>query len=255
MAFTAIYQRPGRKCVGSVRPGLVNLAEAILGDPLPPVPQDRTRIVWGLWPESFNLGAYVCRRVVGSLSLRKSAHGEGRALDVGFLEGDPEGHPSGWALAHRLVAARNQIGLSYLVWAGQSWKAGRGWRPYGGSNRHFDHIHLEVTRDSSERLSSAEAKAAVGPPTTGDDMTPEQAKQLAELHAALIARPVATNGNVEVETIDLGSPIMNANATTLKIEKKLASGPTVVNVKAIAKATVDEMVARITEFLTKRRME
>ena len=110
MAYAAVYQRPGFKCSGGARPGLVRLAEAILGDPLPPVPPDRKAgsIQYGKWPESFNLGTYNCRPVAGVLSKRLSAHGEGRALDVGFLVGDPKGHPSGWALAHRLVAARDE---------------------------------------------------------------------------------------------------------------------------------------------------
>ncbi|MCP4965724.1 MAG: extensin family protein, partial [bacterium] len=238
-------------CSGSVRPGLVRLAEAVLGDPLPPVPPNRTAIVWGLWPQSFNLGTYNCRRVAGSASLRKSAHGEGRALDVGFLVGDPSGHPSGWALAYRLVAARDQIGLSYLVWAGQSWKAGEGWRAYSGKNPHFDHIHLEVTRDSAERLSAAEAQAAVGPPTTGGVFMAlsdaEQAEVLDGVRALLAhwEDPTAPAPLVE------GSPawmFRDWNAMFRAPSRGVVvkgGAATIVNVKAIAKAVVDELVSRL----------
>ncbi|MCZ3385515.1 MAG: hypothetical protein LH630_00755 [Actinomycetia bacterium] len=85
-----------------------------------------------------------------------SAHNEGRAIDVFFEPyDDPQMRHRGWALAHWMVANADQLDVSILIYRDKIWSARRspeGWRdyvsPFGDpkdpTQRHLDHIHVEV---------------------------------------------------------------------------------------------------------------
>ena len=86
-----------------------------------------------------------------------SAHNEGRAMDV-FFEPfrDADSRRSGWAMAHWLVANADELDVGIIIYRDKIWSAWRspeGWRdyvsPFGDpkdpTQRHLDHIHVEVT--------------------------------------------------------------------------------------------------------------
>ncbi len=85
-----------------------------------------------------------------------SAHNEGRAMDV-FFEPyrDRSARHDGWAMAHWLVANADELDVSLVIYRDKIWSAYRspeGWRdytsPFGDpddpTQRHLDHIHVEV---------------------------------------------------------------------------------------------------------------
>ena len=90
-----------------------------------------------------------------------SDHPRGRACDftVGRIGAFPNAAEAsrGWVLARWLQLNADALGVSYLVWDGQIWSAGRadeGWRPYTGggiydsteaTGGHYDHVHVSVT--------------------------------------------------------------------------------------------------------------
>ncbi len=99
-----------------------------------------------------NLGIYNCRPVAGSASL--SLHGEGRACDLGVPVG------AAWAqtLADGLVASSAELGVQLVIHNRKVW-SGRhpfdGWRAYGGSNPHTDHLHVELSWQAARDLTAA----------------------------------------------------------------------------------------------------
>lgn len=85
-----------------------------------------------------------------------SAHNEGRAIDVFFEPYDDQlMRHHGWALAHWMVANADELDVSIIIYRDNIWSAARspeGWRdytsPFGApkdpTQRHLDHIHVEV---------------------------------------------------------------------------------------------------------------
>ncbi len=85
-----------------------------------------------------------------------SAHNEGRAIDVFFEPyADPQMRHHGWAIAHWLVANADQLDVGIIIYRDKIWSAWRspeGWRDYASpfgdpkdpTQRHLDHIHVEV---------------------------------------------------------------------------------------------------------------
>ena len=86
-----------------------------------------------------------------------SAHNEGRAIDV-FFEPyqDRQSRYGGWAMAHWLVAHADELDVGIIIYRDKIWSAWRspeGWRdyvspfgdPHDPTQRHLDHIHVEVT--------------------------------------------------------------------------------------------------------------
>ncbi|MGN6035896.1 M23 family metallopeptidase [Brevibacterium casei] len=87
-----------------------------------------------------------------------SEHPLGRACDVAF--GNAIGqYPSptqldlGWEVTNWLIDHTDTLGIEYLIWQGQIWSPGSGWRDYGGGGMHdpedvtgghWDHLHITV---------------------------------------------------------------------------------------------------------------
>jgi hypothetical protein len=106
----------------------------------------------------YNLGIYNCRSVRGGSTT--SLHGEGRALDLGFPVGDPDGDE----LTRRLLKVPGRLGVQAIIYERKIYSAlSPGGRYYGGVNPHADHLHVELTRESASELTYA---------TVVDVMTP-----------------------------------------------------------------------------------
>ena len=85
-----------------------------------------------------------------------SAHEQGRAIDIFFGPvDDPAARHNGWMVAHWLVANADRLDVSLVIYRDHIWSARRspeGWRdyvsPFGDpkdpTQRHLDHIHVEV---------------------------------------------------------------------------------------------------------------
>lgn len=98
-----------------------------------------------------NLGIYNCRRIAGADSAW-SLHAEGRAGDLGVPAGDPD-----WAaaLAEFMANWSLELGVQLVIYRRRIWSAAHpnaGWRDYGGSNPHTDHIHGEFTWSGARTL-------------------------------------------------------------------------------------------------------
>jgi hypothetical protein len=95
--------------------------------------------------------------------------------------------------------------LKYMIWQAKRYDVRNNWVPVAAVG-HFDHIHLSVRTDHQDTRLGA---WSVVPPE--DDMTPEQAGQLAELH--LLATKGQRTGAVnntkpnDNQTADGGVPI------------------------------------------------
>lgn len=128
---------PADHCVGAATPG----ARALM------------RWILDTYPRASSAGIYNCRSVAGTSS--KSAHAEGRALDVHF-----PGHadPAGTKLVQRLRPQAARLGIQALIWNRTIWSAkspAAAGRPYLGAHPHYDHVHIELTRRAGERLTLA----------------------------------------------------------------------------------------------------
>lgn len=103
-----------------------------------------------VFPRAKNWGIYNCRpTALGN----PSAHGEGRALDIGCsIEIGKR------IVAYLLKIGPWRLGISVIIHNGviYSAKSPRG-RRYTG-NPHRDHVHVEMTRKASNHLTVARAK-------------------------------------------------------------------------------------------------
>lgn len=110
-------------------------------------------------------------------------HGEGRALDWMLNANKSSDLAMGNAITRWLAAPDAQgrqgamarrVGVNYIIWNRQIWKAWapeRGWQAYTGSSPHTDHIHLSFTWDGAVKRTSWWTGTAVtnyltGPPGT-----------------------------------------------------------------------------------------
>lgn len=121
-----------------------------------------------------NWGIYNCRTVRGGVTT--SAHGEGRAIDVGFPLDGGRGSSYGYALVNAILAAGPwRLGVMAIIYDRRIWSAkSPGGRPYTGAAPHYDHVHVELTRSAAARLTRATVAAVLGgnaslPDTGGDD--------------------------------------------------------------------------------------
>lgn len=99
-------------------------------------------------------GIYSCRSTVLG---NRSAHAEGRALDIGCsLE-------AGERLARRLLKLGPwRLGISVIIHNRRIYSANSpGGRPYSG-HPHRDHVHIEMTRKAARNLSLRRAKRVLG---------------------------------------------------------------------------------------------
>lgn len=87
----------------------------------------------------------------------KSDHATGKACDIPFSSGFPNAQEkaAGDAMAAWAVEQAGELGVHYVIWAGQEWQASEGrWKPYDGagglydpttpSGGHFDHVHISM---------------------------------------------------------------------------------------------------------------
>ncbi len=105
-----------------------------------------------------NWGIYNCRSVVGASTT--STHGEGRALDVGFPVGDPDGD----RLLAELRKAPGRLGIQVIIYERKIYSANApGGAYYGGEAPHYDHLHIELTREAGRKLTYATVKQVLSP--------------------------------------------------------------------------------------------
>ncbi|RZS87258.1 hypothetical protein EV189_2683 [Motilibacter rhizosphaerae] len=87
--------------------------------------------------------------------MERSAHYEGRAIDIFFRPVTPAQRRDGWAMAHWLVANSGSLQLATVIYDDRIWTAARskeGWRPYVSDDpsnaikQHRDHVHVDVVR-------------------------------------------------------------------------------------------------------------
>lgn len=101
----------------------------------------------------FNLGIYNCRDVRGARTT--SMHGEGRACDFGFPVGDPDGD----ALLKLLLKNVGKLGIQCIIYERRIYSAkSPNGRPYPGLVPHWDHLHVELTREAAAKLTYATIK-------------------------------------------------------------------------------------------------
>lgn len=134
----ARYQ-PAVRCTGAAGAGARALMAAVLlTDPL-------HLKSWGI---------YNCRSTVLG---NKSAHSEGRALDVGC------GVPAGERLVRRLLKLGPwRLGVSVIIHDRKIYSAkSPDGRSYPG-HPHRDHVHIEMTRKASRNLTLSRAKRVLG---------------------------------------------------------------------------------------------
>ncbi len=90
-----------------------------------------------------------------------SEHKDGRAIDWMLSVDDPAQKAVAdaalaWLTADNGANAR-RLGVMYLIWNRQMWRAyapERGWQPYTGSSPHTDHIHTSLTWDGAMKRTS-----------------------------------------------------------------------------------------------------
>ena len=93
-------------------------------------------------------GIYNDRNIAGTQ--KKSAHAEGRALDIHLRVN----HPDEKLIADRLyrifIEADHETGIDNVIWNRRIWSRARGEHAYVGVSPHTDHIHVEFTRPGSQ---------------------------------------------------------------------------------------------------------
>ncbi len=90
-----------------------------------------------------NSGIYLCRDIAGTGIL--SLHAEGRACDLGVR---PYSARYGTTLAEALRKNSRELGVQCIIWNRRIWSGSycqQGWRTYGGTNPHIDHLHVELS--------------------------------------------------------------------------------------------------------------
>jgi hypothetical protein len=108
------------------------------------------------FPQVRNLGIFVCRNIKGTNV--RSAHAEGRALDIGLRADLPAEKFVGDQLFRTLIDSARRSGIDNVIWNRQIWSISLGGpRPWIGhyksgalKNPHTDHLHVEWTRDGSQ---------------------------------------------------------------------------------------------------------
>ncbi|AGB24074.1 muramidase (flagellum-specific) [Mycobacterium sp. JS623] len=90
-------------------------------------------------------GIYNCRQTTfGTPSL----HGEGRSIDLYANVNDSAQRVQAEAYIAWLVTNAVELQVAYLIWNRRQWSwknRAKGWQPYGGSNPHTDHIHVDLS--------------------------------------------------------------------------------------------------------------
>ena len=110
------------------------------------------------YPVGWSGGIFNCRTVRGSS--QPSIHGEGRALDWMMPVVNGRGHPNGHDAVKRLASKGREIGIQCIIFDRTIWSArSPNGRAYTGVHPHFDHLHIEQTRQSARTLTVARLNA------------------------------------------------------------------------------------------------
>jgi hypothetical protein len=103
-----------------------------------------------------------CRTVVGGSTT--SAHGEGRALDIGMPMKNGRGSAAGHRLVKLLGTVGKKLGVQAIIYDRTIWSAkSPGGRRYTGAHPHYDHIHVELTRSAASNLTKATIRGLLNP--------------------------------------------------------------------------------------------
>jgi hypothetical protein len=148
-------------------------------------------------------GIFNPRNVRGSVSTL-SLHAEGRAVDI--TPGDA-GADALTGLVDLLVWHHQALGVQQVIWHRRSWRVGRAWEPYGGTDPHTSHAHVELTRAAADGLTVETIEAVIG--TEGAELNTEERAMFDEIHAALVG--LRKMGGDPTRVHDLATPILNAN--------------------------------------------
>jgi hypothetical protein len=134
-----------------------------------PAPAQAIRTIRANFPQVRSLGIYVCRNIAGTAT--KSAHAEGRALDIGLNARNLAEKAVGDGLFAALIRSARHSGIDNIIWNRQIWSRSHGGpRPWTGNypsgakrNPHTDHIHVEWTHAGSQlqRLQFLELQIAM----------------------------------------------------------------------------------------------
>jgi len=99
-------------------------------------------------------GIYNCRTVRGSQV--RSIHGEGSAVDWMMPVVRGRGNPDGHDVVRELGANGRRLGVQAVIFDRTIWSArSPSGRPYTGVHPHYDHLHIELTREAGQRLTVA----------------------------------------------------------------------------------------------------
>jgi hypothetical protein len=115
-----------------------------------PAPKYLGHLLQANFPQIKQIGIYNDRYIAGTT--KKSAHAEGRAIDIHLNARDPEQHGLGDQLVLALTRNARSLGIDNVIWNHQIWGVTyAGPKRYSGLNPHTDHIHGEFTREGSQQ--------------------------------------------------------------------------------------------------------
>jgi len=116
-------------------------------------------------PPGWSGGIYNCRTVRGGSTT--STHGEGRAVDL-MLPVHPttkRGTKTGHDIVKTLGANGRRLGIQCIIYDRMIWSdLTPGGRRYNGVHPHYDHLHIELTRNSGRLLTKATIESVLGKP-------------------------------------------------------------------------------------------
>lgn len=119
------------------------------------------QVMLSLYSEARDGGIYNCRTVRGSQT--PSIHGEGRAWDMMLPVRNGRGHPRGHDAVRQLGAHGRRLGIQSIVFDRTIWSArSPSGRQYTGVHPHYDHLHIELTRDAASKLTAATLRSVLG---------------------------------------------------------------------------------------------
>ena len=146
MTVAAGYDPIGTKCLGKAQPGTKALQDACLA-------------AFGTTSD----GIYNCRNVRGGTT--KSAHAEGRAVDVHWTN-----EATGRVIADFLVDHAADLGIQCVIWWDRIWSNSVGhWHDYHGADAHHSHLHVEQNWSGANNLTRQDADTVLAL-FQGDDM-------------------------------------------------------------------------------------
>lgn len=213
-----------------------------------PTPGAKTLMAWSLanYPPGTNLGIFNPRNVRGGVAL--SLHAEGRAIDVGYPVSRPDGHHMGQVLAGHMATHHADLGVQCVIFARRIWSNTRPtWRPYTGTADHFDHVHIELTRESAAGLTTDIIRQTLEAPTVPTTENPypaatAEALDLLAQHAGYTDPDRKWFGPLALAALHR---LKNRN---LQLEQIAAEGAGIIaDLRQANKTSADTMVRIVTE--------